>query len=535
MARKLDNISIPVVMRAIGLLLMAFRMTRVILAQHSILFFAWYYLGITLALHQEFWAYKFLRSRKHVMMSARGHGKSKTISEILSLWLIMRNRNIRILLVAVTGGPKSPAFQHAMVIRGELESNQKLINDFGKFYDIKQCNIWHQDCFQVIRDGTLKDPTLEAVGIFGSITGGRFDIMIFDDVIDLKLVHTPGLMAKVEAEIKGTFLPLLEPEGRAFAIGTRKHFGDIYSFFLKNPLWTSTQQAAIIREPADWEIVQLEKPIIRDDGTEQFCQAVIHGDDRGECLWPEKWPMEKLLLLRYELGSVVFNREYQNEVIDDETALFRLSWLEQCRDESMSYVAGILTDEVRTKYRIIIHSVDPSLVTDKKAAQKQDSDYMVQTAIGLRHDGTRELLAIDRDRGLSPKQVEARIIAFYTRIKPFRCVIERNAFGLIHAHNLIEDTDMKIIKHHTGQNKNDAYEGIPHLSALFENVKMRLPYKTDADKKLTDSLMAEFHAFGSDIHDDQVMSVWIGEYAILRYLKGQARIRRVEKQQTIRR
>jgi len=495
---------------------------RELLARHSILFFAWYYLGVSLALHQEIWVHALLRSRRHVLLAPRGHGKSELLSKILPLWLIIRDRNERILMVSVSAGN---ARKHAMLIRHELENNQRMNRDFGIFYEPKRCKVWQQTCFQVVRDKNLKDPTLEAIGMTSSVTGGRFTRIIFDDVIDLDSVNTPELIEKTKAEITGTILPLLEPGGTAWMIGTRKNFSDIYGWALKNPQWTHTVNRAIVHEP-EHEVVKLDTPEIREDGTEKWYVVRFRSRDEGECLWPDHKPMEDLILERLELGSIVFNREYQNEIVDDATALFRQAWLRQCRDESMSYVRGHIPKEIHDRYEVIAHGVDPSLVTDEKEAKKTDSDYMVNCCIGLTANRERHLLAVDRARGLSPKQVEGRIKAFYKRLEPWRCAIEKNSFGLIHAHNLIEGTDMKIIKHVTGANKNDPYEGVPHLSPLFEMAKIRLPYKTDEDKAITDALIAEFHAFGSDIHDDQVMAFWITEYLILRYLKGQARIRR---------
>lgn len=520
---KVENIPKELYLRAIALLLVAVTSARKILAEHSIIFFAWYYLGIKLALHQEVWIQWFLRQRRACRIGPRDHGKSETIARIAILWMIVRNRNIRILIGTKEGGL---GVKLCLQVRGELESNQKLIADFGLFYDIHRCPLWRQDCFQVIRTSRDKDPTLETVGLYGSITGSRFDVIIFDDPIDLRNVSTPEQIQKIEAEIKTTFLSLLTPDGIAWAIGTRKHGMDIYKWMIDNPMWRVQVDKAIIREPADYEIVELTEPIILEDGTEQNWQVVIHGEDRGEVLWPDRWPIERLLLRRKELGSIVFAREYQGEVVDEATALFRLSWLEQCKDETLSYVQGVIDEHFRAQYRVIMAGCDPSLVTDKKEAQRQDSSWMAQMAVGLQANGTRDLLMLDTDRGLSPREVENRMKGFYERVNPYRFLIERNAFGIIHIHNLIEGTDMKIIAHHTGANKNDPYEGVPHLSALFETGKFRLPYKTEQDKEITNRLIQQLHMFGSDIHDDQVMALWITESGILRYLKGQARLRR---------
>ena len=192
-------------------------------------------------------------------------------------------------------------------------------------------------------------------------------------------------------------------------------------------------------------------------------------------------------------------------------------------DKGMSIAVG---DEGGFAPNVASHEAAIQMILE--AIDKAGYTAGEQIAIGLDKRRDRYLLALDRERGLSPREVEDRIKAFYDRVRPFRCAIERNAFGTIHVHNLIEATDMKITRHDTtGQNKNDPYEGVPHLSALFENGKIHLPYATAEDQAITDKLIAEFHAFGSDIHDDQVMAFWICEYLLLRYLKGQARMRRI--------
>ena len=511
---------------ALAYLVVVLAAGRALLAEKSFYFFCWYYLDVKLTWYQLRWAKKLLRSRRCLVLGPRGHGKSELVSKLLPLWLICRNRDVRILLVTIS---EDKAKRFAVVIRRELEHNEKLIRDFGLFYDVRRCDFWGQRVLQVIRPCNLKDPTFEAIGIKGAVTGGRCDFLLMDDIIDVDAVNTSELMVKTLERVRGELLKLLEPTGCAWMIGTRKNFGDIYGWAIKNSLWSVLHYKAIIREPEKSEIITLTKPLIRDDGTEQQHVVVIRGKDKGACLWPEHKSMEDLILERHESGSVVFNREMQNDVVDEETTKFRMAWLEQCRDESLSYIAGHLPEHVREQYRVIVVGGDLSLVIDKKHAMASDSDYMVQVGLALRDDGCRALLALERERGLTPKTVEKRAIAFNERIGPYRYFMEANSFGVIHAHNLIEGTDMKLVKHYTGKNKNDPYEGLPHLSALFETAKFRLPYMTERDKKITDTLIEEFHAFGADVHDDQVMGVWIAEHGILRWLKGQARLRRRSK------
>ena len=525
-----ENLSFAFIMGHLAKLLMPFAAGRKAIANHSIMFFAWYYLGITLTLHQARWARKMVKSKRFLTIAPRGHGKSELLSYIMPLWVITRNRNIRILIITLSD---DLARKHVIRVREQLEKNVKLIRDYGDFYHIKRVAMWRQDAFSVIRDGDMKDPTLEGVGVEGRITGSHYDIIIPDDLIDEDSVNTAEQIAKTLKKMTGTIIPLLEDKdghvGQIWAVGTRKHFNDIYNWMIDNPMYEVLVEPAIIEWPKDYRIEQLDTPIEMPDGTLQHFVVHISEDDPGRVLWPERYPMDKLILIRHEIGSIMFAREYQGEPQDDETALFKRGWLEGCRQDSMSYVIHDVPQALRADYELIVIGADLSLVTDKKAAEKGDTDYMVQVAIGLRKNLiTRDLLAIDRVRGLSPNDKELRLNTFYQRILPYKCAIEDNAFAIIHIHNLLAQTDMKILKHHTGKtNKNDPAEGIPHLSALIETGRLRLPNKSAYDKEQTQTLIDELHSYPIGAHDDQVLALWITEYTILRWLRAQARIRRL--------
>lgn len=505
--------------------LISFKQLRVAMAIVSVRFFAWYYFGINLAKHQEgevnSWINHAIKSRRACILAPRGHGKSEIFSKIFLLWRIIRNRNIRILLVTKAD---DLAVKLLKVIREELENNQRLINDFGKFYDSNRT--WRHDQVEIIRDKNLKDPTVEAVGMGGAITGGRFDLIILDDIIDSNSVISDTARAKSIDYVDGTLIPLLEPWGECVGIGTRKHFSDVYAKFVESPAWSCLVQAAIIKFPAKWEIVKLTTPEIDSDGKEHWYKAVIYGDDKGEVLWPERWSMEKLLMERWANPSA-FDREYQNSIVSEETAMFKLAWFEQCKDLEASYVTGNLSSEIAARYRFIIMSGDLALVTNKQLAEKRDKDYCIIMAVGLKHDGTRDLLSLTRERGLSPALVEALCCRDYMRINPKYFVIEANSFAEIHAENLIENKKMPIVKHYTGTNKHDPYEGVAATSVVFENGLYRLPYKTEGDRLKTNALISEFYAMGVGDHDDIVMATWIIEFTIRRILKGQINIERL--------
>lgn len=85
---------------------------------------------------------------------------------------------------------------------------------------------------------------------------------------------------------------------------------------------------------------------------------------------------------------------------------------------------------------------------------------------------------------------------------------------------------MKMFQHKTGLNKTDPTIGVPSLSILFQHGKIVLPYKTPDDKHKTDTLINEFHGFGSTESNDIVMAMWIADTLAERFLAGQARKRK---------
>lgn len=480
--------------------------TRVEVAMQSLQFFAWYYFGIYLHKAQRKWARRFLSSKKAMVMAPRGHGKTE-LMKIIIIWLICKNRNVRILITSLSDPQATKLLR---VIKAELEINAKLIMDYGSFYEYG--NHWAEKSIFVKRSKTMKDATVEAVGIFSSITGGRFDYIIFDDMIDIKAVREDKQRLKIISEFEETFIPLLEPWGCAWVVGTRKHFGDIYGQLIRNPSWVYIIDQAIIEEPKDFEIVELDEPkivIIDDEEIEIIVDVVIKGDDHGKCLWPDHMPMEFLLALRYSLKPIAFNREYQNVVISDEFALFKMCHLEACRCDTLSYINHEMTVNEAAEYDFILQGVDPALVTDKATAETHDSSFMVDITIGATNRGKADLLHIHRERGLTPAQVSGIIKKLYYQFDPAACAIERNSFGEFHIANLIEETDLRIVKHHTGGNKRDPYKGVPSLAVAIENRKFRFPYKTAADRIITDKLTDELHALGVGEHTDQIMALWI--------------------------
>lgn len=490
------------------------RKLRVEIALKHFRVFAYLYFGLVLSRAQIRWAHKFIRSKRALVLAPRGHGKTE-LTKILVIWLICRDRDVRVLLTSKT---HTLAKKNLGAVRFELTNNKKLIRDFGKFYSYG--NVWEKMMVYVIRERNSKDPTVEAAGILSAITGSRFDYIILDDIIDDRSCINEEQRRKIRERVEGELIELLEPNGAMWAIGTRKHFGDIYGTIMKNPVWSSVVDKAIIREPNDYEVIELDKPevvIIEDQEIEINVKVVIHGEDRGICLWKEHIPMEHLLALKYSIDSRLYNREYQNKIVADEYALIaKEQWLEDAKDYDLSYMYSGLDTALRGGYFVLAQGCDPAIVVDEKSAEARDTSYYVNFTLASDEKGNITVLGLDRFRGITPAQAEKRIKANYYKFSPDALAIESNSFGEFHISNLVERTDLKIVKHHTGTQKHDPYAGVPSLSKLFEHRKIKVPYKTADDKKKTDALLNEIYNFGMDEHTDQVMALWIANTLVNR-------------------
>jgi len=523
-AQNIGDETIARIIRAIAIVAVSHAALRRLFAEHSIIFFAWYYLKITLTPPQARWIREAMKSPRYLRLAPTGHGKTEAIAKVLVIRMIAFNRNVRILIISKS---EDLAIKNLIVIKTELRTNTRLIRDFRRFYSPR--NTWQTRRITVIRDLNLKDYTVEAVGLLGSITGGRFDIIIGDDIIDRLSVLEAAQRRKIEEYVYSTILERLTADGLAWFIGTRKHHDDIYNNFIENPVWQVEVDKALLREPTDYEVVKLDEPVFDESGRPQTHTVIIHGEDHGECLSPELWPMEKLLLKKFGTPRPAFLREQQNEVVDDETSLFPRKWLEACCDKNMSYFDGEIPLRIRRQYRVIVLAFDPSLKVDKETAENRDTDYMAGIGYGLRSDsGDRDLLAFVRERGLTPDKKLEKIETVYYDVDPDMCFIESNSFGEVYHWFLVNEKGIKVLKHKTDKNKHDEYEGVPSLSPLFENKMIHMPYATDLDKKRTELLMQELHGLGVERHKDLVMALWFAERGIQRYLAGQIRLKKMK-------
>lgn len=228
------------------------------------------------------------RLKKYLQLWPRGHGKTTGII-LYILWLIGNYPDIHIQIVSKTA---SQAESINMALMSIIEHDSNYINLFG---NLKPSNPikWTAQQFIIERKEISKNPTVKATGLMGPITGGRNDLIICDDIIDEENVRTRLQLEKVSTWFNKILYPTLYPWGGIIVIGTRWSYADIYAELLEK--WDNSVLKAI--------------------------------QDDKSVLWPEYWPLNKLLERRNEIGTIIFDCQYQNDPTGMEGSLLKAEWL----------------------------------------------------------------------------------------------------------------------------------------------------------------------------------------------------------------
>jgi len=245
------------------------------------------------------------KQKKYLQLWPRGHGKTTGII-LYVLWLIGNYPDIHIQIVSKTA---AQAESICLAIMTTIEHDQKYIDLFGNLKPDQPIK-WTTQQFIINRQEISKNPTVKATGNMGPITGGRSDLIIDDDPIDEENIRTHLQIEKVETWFNKVLYPTLYPWGAIIVIGTRWSYADLYAHLIET--WPHSILQAINKD--------------------------------GEALWPEYWSIPKLEQRKKEIGTIIFNCQYQNDPTGMEGDLLKAEWLHQYTsppDPSLPNYAGV--------------------------------------------------------------------------------------------------------------------------------------------------------------------------------------------------
>ena len=263
-------------------------------------------------LHRELQAFLTRHTRALVELP-RDHGKSFQVC-CRVIWELGHNPGLRVKIVCAT---EAIAAERARFIRDAIARNGWVRRVFP---DLRPADPWAADAFALERPAQVIGPTVAAYGIGAGSTGTRADLLVCDDVVDVRALHSRVDRCRVAEAFENNLMNLLEPEGRFWGLFTPWHGDDLNARLKKNAAFT------LFRRPIGPDL---------------------------EPVWPAKWPRERLETRRDEIGTASFSRGYRLVPLADEDTPIRPEWV-RFWTEPAAYDRRVL-------------AVDPAVSTDARA------------------------------------------------------------------------------------------------------------------------------------------------------------------------
>ncbi len=276
------------------------------------------------------------------------HAKTSTLIDWIS-WLIMRDetRSFRVAIVAKAEGEASKivgAIEQRLsdsdwyeFVRSKLRSQgdtAPFVNPITEWFgdrpfkpeSRKVGEKWGATAFRVA--GALtneKDPTVVGYGRMGPLQGGRYDLIVCDDMESPRDARNfPQSSVETVHWLEDVALGRISDTQRLCILANSFSDHDMVARMLE-----SHDEFSVVRYPAlipRWLAEGLGEP--DDDAPQEMTELVP--------LWPDYWTPEGLELKRKEVGPRTWSVTWMAEPAgSDETATFKRPMLELARDESL--------------------------------------------------------------------------------------------------------------------------------------------------------------------------------------------------------
>jgi predicted phage terminase large subunit-like protein len=276
----------------------------------------------------------------------RDHGKSQQACLRL-LWELGHDPSLRVKVVCAS---EALAAERGRFLRDAIAANARLRLVFP---ELRPAKPWTATRFTVRRPAEVIGPTVAAFGIGAASTGSRADLLVCDDVVDVRAIRSRADRERVKACFHENLLNLLEPDGRCWNLFTPWHNDDLNAVLKRNGVFALFRRAV--------------------------------GDDL-EPVWPQKWPREKLAQRRQAIGATAFARAYRLVAVPDGDVPIRADWVR------------FWTEPAAREFRVL--SVDPAL------SAKQSADASALVVLALTADNTVDCLEAAARRVAAPQLVE---------------------------------------------------------------------------------------------------------------------------------
>ena len=486
-----------------------------------------------------------------VINAPPGSGKTLLFTHDIPAWLTVRNRAIRGQLGSVTG-PLAERYTNRLrrtldrvlpetasdeeVMEGSaFDAEATLSQDFGRFRPLDR-EQWTASSFVVMQyadKGAIseKEATWQSYGIDQGFIGGRFNVVIWDDLVDPRKQSTQDAREKLQSDYDDLCETRLEPKGVLILQGQRLAATDLYRYNLDKQvpelvdedtgeIIASAPKYHHIKFPAHW-VDRCDPSVTHRRNAKPYPEGCL--------LAPSRLPWKDLAEIQAN-RSEKYEVVYQQEDVDPESVLVQKDWvygkgdhpgcLDEYRDRlelprgldlSQGPLLSVITaDPSPTKYWGIqwwvYHAASEQRFLMDLAQQKMDApdfldwDMNENTWTGLLEEWYQTSVA---------KQVPISHV-----------IVEINAAQRFlrqydHVRKWETKRSVQIVSHSTQRNKSDPEYGVQTLAPHWQFGRVRLPWKPGSlGKILSLKLISEVTHYPASTTTDLVMAEWFFEFQL---------------------
>lgn len=321
--------------------------------------------------HRELQAFLSAHDRALIELP-RDHGKSMQVC-VRILWELGLRPSLRVKIVCAS---EALAAERGRFLRDSLASNSRLRLVFPA---LRPATPWTPTRFHVERPAEVIGPSVTALGIGAASTGTRADLLVCDDIVDVRAIRSQADRERVKLYYRENLVNLLEPQGRLWNIFTPWHHADLNAELKRHPSYAL------------------------------FRRAIGNDEDELAPVWPEHWPRQRLVERRREIGEIAFARGYRLLCVPDEAMVIPAK--------------SIQFWTTPQEYSLIVLAVDPAIST------RQTADASALVTLGRTADRVVHCLEAVARRVTAPQLAEL-ISEADRRWQPGVILLESNAgFG----------------------------------------------------------------------------------------------------------
>ena len=397
------------------------------------------------------------------------HAKSTVITVNYCVYRIAMNPNVKITIVSKTQ-ERAKEYLYSIKQRLSHERWAKLQAIYGSAGGWKEdSDSWKADRIYVARNSTEKDPTVQALGIGGQITGARSDLIILDDVVTTANAHE---WEKQLLWLQREVITRLGDAGKLLIVGTRIASNDLYREIRNPEHWSGGKtpftyfaMPAVLEfedSPKDW-VTLWPKSHVPWEGSEGEVP-----DENG--LYP-KWDGPALYRRRGEVSASAWALVYQQQDVQEDS-IFPPNCVQgsingmRKRGPIKPGVAGH-PKEKGAFYTVM--GLDPAM-TGKTAAVIMTVDRISRM---------RYILDVENMKDPTPQKIQELIENWVDKYSPQEIRIETNAHQKAYAldddlRTYLASKGIRFSSQFTGKNKWDTSFGVAAMSGLFGTVRNNL-------------------------------------------------------------